>query len=121
MSYPRLHGGMMDATMTRRTLGRWIAGLFIAKSLPCPAVERPADPILLEDTSDPLAREFLRAMMEERGVAVYYHGGSTPGALRILRPESLFRLRPGGRIYVKGRCELRRETRTLRLDKARRA
>jgi predicted DNA-binding transcriptional regulator YafY len=113
----------MQGNHTRRSLGRWLAGLFLVRSLPCPAAAPPpresAAPIPLAETRDPLAREFLRALMEERGVPVYYHGGSTPGALRIIRPECLFRLRPGGRIYVRGYCELRREVRTLRLDRVR--
>ena len=112
----------MQSNLSRRSLGRWLAGLVVCKSLPSPAAEAaPADPapIPLADSSDPVARVFLRALMEERGVAIYYHGGSTPGALRIVRPEGLFRLRPGGRIYVRGHCELRGETRTFRLDRAR--
>lgn len=112
----------MEANLSRRSLGRWLAGLVVFRSLPCPAATAaPADPapIPLADTSDPVARVFLRAMMEERGVAIYYHGGSTPGALRIVRPQGLFRLRPGGRIYLRGLCELRGETRTFRLDRAR--
>lgn len=112
----------MEANLSRRSLGRWLAGLVVFKSLPYPtAAAAPADPvpIPLADTSDPVARVFLRAMMEERGVAIYYHGGSTPGALRIVRPQGLFRLRPGGRIYVRSHCELRGETRTFRLDRAR--
>jgi predicted DNA-binding transcriptional regulator YafY len=113
----------METNLTRRSLGRWIAGILVAKSLPSPAAEPVPDggfaPIPLEDTRDPVARVFLRALMEERGVAIYYHGGSTPGALRVVRPDSLFRLRPGGRIYVRGRCELRGEARTFRLDRAR--
>lgn len=52
-------------------------------------------------------------------MAIYYQGGSTPGALRVVRPESLFRLHPGGRIYVRGRCELRGQVRTFRLDRTR--
>jgi predicted DNA-binding transcriptional regulator YafY len=113
----------MEGNLSRRSLGRWMAALFFARTLPSPAAEPEAAeataPIPLADTRDPLARIFLRALMEERGVAIYYHGGSTPGALRVVRPESLFRLRPGGRIYVRGRCELRQETRTFRLDRAR--
>lgn len=113
----------MERNISRRSLGRWIAGLLVIKSLPSPAAEppppEPPAPIPLAETRDPVAQVFLRALMENRGVPLYYFGGSTPGALRVLRPESLFRLRPGGRIYVRGHCELRRETRTLRLDRVR--
>lgn len=116
----------MNGNLSRRSLGRWITGLLVLKSLPCPAAEPPLPeapaapvPIPLEETRDPIAQVFLRALMENRGVPLYYFGGSTPGALRVLRPESLFRLRPGGRIYVRGHCELRRETRTFRVDRAR--
>jgi predicted DNA-binding transcriptional regulator YafY len=113
----------MNANFSRRSLGRWLAGLLLVKSLPAraarPLPADPAAPIPLADSRDPLARVFLRALVEERGVAIYYHGGSTPGALRVIRPESLFRLRPGGRIYVRGHCQLRGECRTFRLDRAR--
>ena len=121
MSYPLLQPAGMKTMLTRRSLGRWITGMFAIGSLPAPAASppEPPAPIPLEDTSDPVARVFLGALMEERGVAIYYHGGSTPGALRVVRPESLFRLRPGGRIYVRGRCELRGESRTFRLERAR--
>lgn len=113
----------MKGNLTRRSLGRWITGLLLVKSLPSPAAEplpaEPPSPIPLAETRDPVAQVFLRALMENHGVPLYYFGGSTPGALRVIRPESLFRLRPGGRIYVRGHCELRRETRTLRLDRVR--
>ena len=113
----------MNGNLTRRSLGRWITGLLLVKALPSPAAEPlppdPPAPIPLEETRDPVAQVFLRALMENRGVPLYYFGGSTPGALRVIRPESLFRLRPGGRIYVRGHCELRREVRTLRLDRVR--
>lgn len=115
----------MKGNLTRRSLGRWITGLLLVKALPSssPAAEPlpkvPPDPIPLAETRDPVAQRFLRALLENRGVPLYYLGGSTPGALRVIRPESLFRLRPGGRIYVRGHCELRRETRTLRLDRVR--
>lgn len=115
----------MKGNLTRRSLGRWITGLLLVKALPSssPATEPlptvPPDPIPLAETRDPVAQLFLRALLENRGVPLYYLGGSTPGALRVIRPESLFRLRPGGRIYVRGHCELRRETRTLRLDRVR--
>lgn len=113
----------MEKNFSRRSLGRWITGLLVIKSLPSPAAEppppEPPAPIPLAETRDPVAQVFLRALMENRGVPLYYFGGSTPGALRVLRPESLFRLRPGGRIYVRGQCELRRDTRTLRLDRVR--
>ena len=114
----------MKGNITRRSLGRWITGLLVVKALPSPAAEppaapEPAEPIPLAESRDPVAQVFLRALMESRGVPLYYFGGSTPGALRVLRPEGLFRLRPGGRIYVRGHCELRRETRTLRLDRIR--
>jgi predicted DNA-binding transcriptional regulator YafY len=116
----------MVRKLSRRSLGRWIAGLLVVKSLPSPAAApspaapAPAPaPIPLADSRDPLAQVFHRALMEERGVAIYYQGGSTPGALRVVRPESLFRLHPGGRIYVRGRCELRGQIRTFRLDRTR--
>ena len=115
----------MQNQFTRRSLGRWITGLLLLKALPSssPAAEplppEPPAPIPLAESRDPVAQVFLRALMENRGVPLYYFGGSTPGALRVIRPESLFRLRPGGRIYVRGYCELRCETRTLRLDRVR--
>ncbi len=114
----------MERNISRRSLGRWITGLLVLKSLPAPAAEPPAapeppEPILIEESRDPIAQVFLRALMESHGVPLYYFGGSTPGALRVIRPESLFRHRPGGRIYVRGHCELRREARTLRLDRVR--
>lgn len=113
----------MERNISRRSLGRWIAGLLVVESLPSPAAEppppEPPAPIPLAETRDPVAQVFLRALMENRAVPLYHFGGSTPGALRVLRPESLFRLRPGGRIYVRGHCELRRDTRTLRLDRVR--
>lgn len=109
----------MNPLISRRALGRWITGLLAVRSLPGLAAAPADTPIPLATTRDPVARVFLDAMMENRGVAVFYHGGSTPGALRVFRPECLFRLRPGGWIYARGHCELRGGTRTLRLDRAR--
>lgn len=73
----------------------------------------------VESSDHPVAADFLLARRSGRPVAVYYHGGSTPGALRIFIPETLFRLRPGGPIYARGFCHLRHDVRTLRVDRAR--
>ena len=82
-----------------------------------PVVE--AVPIAVGESSDPVARAFLEALIAGGSVAIYYHGGSTPGAWRMVRPESVYRLSPGGRVYVRGNCELRDGTRTFRLERAR--
>lgn len=68
---------------------------------------------------DPLVMALLKALKSHDAVALYYLGGSTPGALRKFQPIALYRLCPGGVIYAHGRCLLRGEPRTLRLDKAR--
>lgn len=68
---------------------------------------------------NPLVTALLKAMETHHPVALYYLGGSTPGALRRFQPIALYRLSPGGVIYAHGRCLLRGEPRTLRLDKAR--
>ncbi|WP_367871622.1 WYL domain-containing protein [Luteolibacter sp. Populi] len=117
----------MNVLISRRGLGRWLAGMLLARQagveVPVPVVEElplvEAVPITVAESSDPVARAFLEALIEEGSVAIYYHGGSTPGAWRLVRPESVYRLSPGGRIYVRGNCELRGGQRTFRLERAR--
>lgn len=113
----------MQTPLSRRRLGQWFVSCLIpvsaAASTPPLPPETLHEAIPVNETGDPVAAEFLAAMLGGRGVAIFYHGGSTPGAHRVFEPESLFRLRPGGPIYSRGVCRLRGEFRTLRLDRAR--
>ncbi len=110
--------------MTRRSLARFLGALFslpalqAAPSLPRESLQ-PKDPLPPGNTRDPVALAFLAALERGGQVTVYYHGGSTPGAMRKFTPQSVFRLVPGGHLYATGNCHLRKETRTLRLDRAR--
>lgn len=79
----------------------------------------PADAHPVETSDHPVAADFIRSQRTGRPVAIYYHGGTTPGALRIFVPETLFRMRPGGPIYARGYCHLRKDIRILRLDRTR--
>lgn len=84
-----------------------------ARRLPLAPAQR------ISQSHDPLAATVLQAIDRGQGLAIYYHGGSTRGALRHFRPDSLYRLRSGGPLYVDGHCLLRDTTRTLRLDRIR--
>lgn len=110
--------------MTRRSLVRFLGACFSLPALQAaPSLSRevsaPKDPLPPGDTRDPVALAFLAALECGGSVTVYYHGGSTPGAMRKFTPQSVYRLVPGGRLYATGTCQLRRETRTLRLDRTR--
>jgi predicted DNA-binding transcriptional regulator YafY len=110
--------------MTRRSLAKFLGVFFSVPALqaaPSPRLEphQPKDPLPPGDTRDPVALAFLAALERGGCVTVYYHGGSTPGAMRKFTPQSVYRLVPGGRLYATGSCHLRKETRTLRLDRAR--
>lgn len=119
MSYPFRH---LVGMITRRHFARWFAGLALAPSIPLHAGS-PYHPIAplhpVESSDDPVTSTFLAAAQRRQDVSLYYLGGSSPGILRRFRPHSLYRLRPGGPIYMIGECQLRRSTRILRLDRVR--
>ncbi|BCX46123.1 deoR family transcriptional regulator [Haloferula helveola] len=80
----------------------------------------PLAPVLpVGPTRDPVVASFQTAIHECRTLAFFYQGGSTPGILRRFLPVSLYRLESGGPVYAVGRCALRNETRTIRLDRVR--
>lgn len=79
----------------------------------------PALRLPVTSSTDSITRRFLHAASHRRTIAIFYQGGSTPGAFRRFTPESLFRFRPGGPIYAKGFCHLRNSERTLRIDRSR--
>ncbi len=83
------------------------------------SLQLPALRIPVTESSDPLARRLLRSAASGGTLAFFYQGGSTPGVLRRFKPTELFRLRPGGAIYVRGHCRLRDATRTFRVDRIR--
>jgi len=112
--------------MTRRSLAKFL-GAFLsipalrAASTPAEPLEpfSPKDPLPAGETRDPVALAFLAALERGGALTIYYLGGSTPGAMRRFTPQSIYRLSHGGHLYATGNCHLRRETRTLRLDRAR--
>jgi predicted DNA-binding transcriptional regulator YafY len=110
--------------MTRRSLAKFLGVFFSVPALqaqpsPLRELHQPKNPLPPGDTRDPVALAFLGALERGGCVTVYYHGGSTPGAMRKFTPQAVFRLVPGGHLYATGNCHLRKETRTLRLDRAR--
>jgi len=110
--------------MTRRSLAKFLSAFLSVPALQAsPSLSRephpPKEPLPPGDTRDPVALAFLAALESGGCVTVYYHGGSTPGAMRRFTPQAVFRLVPGGYLYATGNCHLRKETRTLRLDRAR--
>ena len=108
--------------MNRRRFASLFTGLAVTQA-PAAMTGSPSRPIApihpVHESYDPVAQRFLRAILEEEPVAVFYQGGSTPGALRHFRPDSLYRLEPGGPIFATGICQLRDGTRTFRLDRVR--
>ena len=70
-------------------------------------------------SDDPVASALLDCIQKGKPAALYYQGGSTPGIHRRFQPISLYRMIPGGPIYAHGRCLLRDEPRTLRVDRIR--
>lgn len=112
--------------MTRRSLARLLGALIGLPVLSSQAEPRPqpkstssTGPLPPGDTRDPVALALLAALERGGSVTIYYHGGSTPGAMRKFTPQSVHRLVPGGRLYATGTCHLRDGIRTLRLDRAR--
>ena len=111
--------------MTRRSLAGFLGALIglpalhATESRPQPKPHPSPEPLPPGDTRDPVALAFLAALERGGSVTVYYHGGSTPGAMRKFTPQSVYRLVPSGRLYATGTCHLREKTRTLRLDRAR--
>ncbi|OYV04156.1 MAG: hypothetical protein CFE26_18405 [Verrucomicrobiales bacterium VVV1] len=110
--------------MTRRSLAKFFGAFLsvpVLQATPSlqPECLQPKDPLPPGDTRDPVALAFLAALERGGYVTVYYHGGSTPGAMRKFTPQAVFRLVTGGHLYATGTCHLRKETRTLRLDRAR--
>jgi hypothetical protein len=110
--------------IARRRFAHLFAGLALAPS-PLVHAGSPCQPIApihpVRDSDDPIAKAFLKGILNDESITLYYLGGSTPGALRRFRPHSLYRLTPGGPIFASGICQYRRATRTLRLDRVRMA
>jgi len=73
----------------------------------------------VEEGEDEVERAFVAAVREGVELSVFYQGGRTPWALRRFRPETLYRLEPGGPAYAEGICRQRDASRTLRLDRVR--
>ncbi|MEP4079727.1 hypothetical protein [Haloferula sp.] len=73
----------------------------------------------VQETTDPLAKRFLEAVINLEDIPIYYQGGSTPGVFRRFQPTSLYRLTPNGPILASGHCSLRGSTRALRIDRVR--
>jgi hypothetical protein len=69
-----------------------------------------------------LIRKILKTIEEQRFLRFEYFGGSEPGMVREITPESLFRLLEKEDIfYLSGYCHLRKDVRVFRLDKMRKA
>lgn len=125
MSYPLWEVSDMKLMPLRRRafarlLGALIAAPVVGAAVSIPRTRiGPVVPVTEVPDGDETLAAFVGALSNERPVTVYYHGGSTPGALRRFRPTSIYRLRPGGPVYASGLCELRGGTRLLRLDRAR--
>ncbi|GAA5481844.1 WYL domain-containing protein [Haloferula sargassicola] len=121
MSYPLRQGAIMKSLSRRRfaTLLAAFAGLPAAARCAETGARKiaPVSPVRRSD--DPVVSTFLRAITDEETIAIYYHGGTNPGALRRFRPISIYRVEDGAAIYAHGYCQLRGEPRTLRLDKIR--
>lgn len=108
--------------IVRRHFARFLAGFALspAPTLFAGSPRQPLAPIHpVQETDDPIAAVFLKAMSKGHSIPLFYLGGSTPGALRRFKPNTLYRLSPGGPIFASGICQWRQGTRTLRLDRVR--
>jgi len=110
--------------VTRRSFAHLIGSLFLLPQI-APARETKRLPLAptfpVQESSDPIATRFLEAIVIHESVPLFYQGGETPGVFRRFVPTSLYRLTPGGPIFATGHCLLRNASRTLRLDRVRRA
>ncbi|MEM1085294.1 MAG: hypothetical protein AAGI48_14370 [Verrucomicrobiota bacterium] len=118
------HPGWQDLDMkvTRRSFGRLLGGLCLTPQVvPARQVRRlPLAPTLpVQESTDPVVRQFIKAVQNQETVPLYYQGGSTPGIHRQFRPNAVYRLSPNGPILASGHCSLRGSTRALRLDRVR--
>ena len=107
---------------TRHSFGRLLGGLCLAPQI-APALETGRLPLAptfpVQESSDPITRCFLEAVLNQESVSLYYQGGSTPGIFRRFQPTSLYRLSPSGPVLASGHCSLRGSTRAMRVDRVR--
>jgi predicted DNA-binding transcriptional regulator YafY len=75
----------------------------------------PRYPVL--ESSDPVIQALIKAAHNQEPIPLTYHGGSTPGHMRLASIESLFRTDQDSYTYVAAYCHLRRQHRTFRADK----
>jgi predicted DNA-binding transcriptional regulator YafY len=67
---------------------------------------------------EPLVNLLLEASKNGEYVEIIYSGGSTPGTKRSIVPVQLFSVKGyDDSIYLEAICDLRKETRTFRLDR----
>lgn len=66
-----------------------------------------------------MTASLIEASLNGRRVRIVYHGGSTPGVERWVRPTQVFVLNRAGHRYLEAFCEARRGTRCFRLDRLR--
>ena len=75
----------------------------------------PRQPV--RESHDLIVLACLAAANEGKALALYYHGGCTPGRLRRFSPELVFQLPDHESRYVSGYCHLRQAPRIFRIDR----
>jgi len=76
-----------------------------------------ADRSTVSQSSDAMVRRLLEAVANGECLSVIYHGGSTPGGRRKIRPQGVFQVSGYGGTSLKAYCEKRGEVRTFRADR----
>jgi hypothetical protein len=77
---------------------------------------RRAPRIFVTDSPNSVTNVLLQAVRNRTAIGIVYHGGSTPGAQRLVHPVAVFRLPGSDKEFVEAYCALRGATRTFRID-----
>jgi len=128
-------GSKNAGSLTRRSLFQWgllglISGIFGRGKLlanPAHATEETLDPEWLVkwraanripawESSDATVHTLIRAARLNQSVTIRYHGGSSPGELRVIAPSLVFACDGFSGARVSAYCHTRRQQRTFRLD-----
>ena len=77
---------------------------------------RAAHRIPVWESGDSGIRAIIRAVRLNQSVSIRYHGGSSPGELRVIAPSLVFTCHGFSGAWVSAYCHTRRQQRTFRLD-----
>jgi len=71
----------------------------------------------VQHSEEPEVWRMVAAMWLQEEISFYYWGGSEPGILRQIIPQTVFMVQGYTDVYVEGYCPLRDAMRTFRMDR----